>query len=99
MTLNMVTRLEIKWISKSDAQSTHARVAMVSGNYVDGTPWKLAEEDAIRGIESGLLEFFVVADGRTLEVIVAGSRNGRKFLKTEADRERPDYLLKLPDLP
>ena len=94
----MVTRLEIKWSSKADGQNTPARVIQVSGNYVDGTPWKLTEEDAIRGIETGLLEFFVAADGRTLEVVVAGSRNGRKFLKTEADGERPEHLLRLPDL-
>ncbi len=92
----MVTRLEIKWISRSE--DSPAWVTQVSGHYVDGTPWTLTEEDAIRGLESGFLEFFVVVEGRSLDVIVAGNRKGRKFLKTEADRERPDYLLKLPDL-
>jgi len=92
----MVTRLEIKWISRS--AGSPASVTHVSGIYVDGTPWKLTEEDAIRGIEAGLLEFFVVADKHTLDVIVAGTRKGRKFLKTESDGERPDYLLRLPDL-
>ena len=95
----MVTRLEIKWISRSEEQNSRVWVTLVSGHYVDGTPWKLTEEDAIRGIEAGFLEFFVQVDKRTLEVVVAANRAGRKFLKTEADREQPDYLLRLPDLP
>lgn len=95
----MVTRLELKWISRSEEQNSRAWVTLVSGSYVDGTLWKLTEADAIRGIETGFLEFFVEMDGRTLEVVVAGNRSGRKFLKTEADGERPDYMLRLPDLP
>jgi hypothetical protein len=95
----MVTRLEIKWISRSEEQNSRVWATVVSGHYVDGSPWKLTEEDAIRGIEAGFLEFFVQAGGRTLEVDVGANRAGRKFLKTEADGERPDHLLKLPDLP
>ncbi|WP_414648332.1 DUF3892 domain-containing protein, partial [Dinghuibacter sp.] len=34
--------------------------------------------------------------GRSVNVVVA-QRNGRKYLKTEADAYRPDNLLSLPE--
>jgi len=44
-------------------------------------------------------EFYVTGAGRTVEVIVATSPYGNKYIKTEADNIYPDNLLALPECP
>lgn len=94
-----MTRLEIECIRKSDRYNPHERILGIGGTNPDGSRWYLTQEDAIRGIESKEWEFFVRVAGRTVKVIVAVSRFGNKYLKTEADGEQPNNLLSLPECP
>jgi hypothetical protein len=55
--------------------------------------------EAIGKIERGEQVFFVQAHRRTGGVIVAVSPSGEKYLKTEADGDQPDTLLRLPECP
>ena len=59
----------------------------------------ITQEDVFAGIESGKWQFYVSRGGYTAEVVVAESRYGNKYLKTEADGEQPDNLLSLPECP
>lgn len=88
---------EVKCINKSNRSSAHERITHIGGLNPDGTPWKLKQEDAISGIESGKWKFYVSANGKTAWVIVAKSANGNKYLKTENDGEHPNNLLSLPE--
>ena len=88
---------EVLCINKSDRPNPHERILSIGGRNTDGTAWKLSQQDAIDGIESGNLSFYVNRGGRIVNVIVAVSRYGHKYLKTEADGERPDNLLSLPE--
>jgi hypothetical protein len=66
----------------------------------DGKRWKLTEAEAIDGIKSGKWSFYVSRPrGDTVRVIVAISRYGNEYLKTEADGEEPNNLLSLPECP
>ena len=59
----------------------------------------LSEPEAIQRIESRIDTFYVDRpDGHAVEVIVA-EREGKKYLKTEADGEKPNNLLSLRDCP
>jgi hypothetical protein len=59
----------------------------------------LTEVEVITRIESHSDTFYVERPaGRTVEVVIA-KREGRKYLKTESDGEKPDNLLSLPDCP
>jgi hypothetical protein len=60
--------------------------------------WKLKLDDAIAGIESGKWRFWTHVQGKSVWVNVA-KRNGKKYLKTEADGEEPNNLLSLPHCP
>jgi hypothetical protein len=80
--------------------SPHERITHVGG-YVS-SQWKITLNDAIGKIESGERAFFVQAHRRTVGVIVAVSPSGNKYfkyLKTEADGDQPDTLLRLPECP
>ena len=88
----MAQRTEITCINKSDRYDPHERITHVGG---DG--WRITQESAIVHIESGAYEFYVHAGGRTVNVIVAESRWGNKYIKTTADGEQPDNLLSLPE--
>ncbi len=59
----------------------------------------LSEAEVIRRIESHADTFYVERpSGHIVEVVVA-ERGGKKYLKTEADGEKPDNLLALPECP
>ncbi len=89
--------IQIQCINKSDRYNPHERITHVGG-IQNGDRWRLTEDEAIAGIESGKWSFYVTQAGRTVDVIVA-TRLGRKYLKTVADGEQPDNLLSLPECP
>jgi hypothetical protein len=93
----MAQRVQIDCVNKTDRTDPHERIANVGGPDSDGTRWKLAEDAAIAGIESGQWAFYVEQPaGQVVDVVIA-TRLGRKYLKTTADGERPDNLLSLPE--
>lgn len=60
-----------------------------------GGGWCIKLDVAIKGIEDEKWRFWTHANGKSVWVIIA-TRNGRKYLKTEADGDEPNNLLSLP---
>jgi hypothetical protein len=90
--------LEIQCINKSNRYNPHERIVRIGG-ISNGQRWSMTQVEAIVAIEQGQYSFFVNRGGRIVRVIVAASRLGNKYLKTEADGEQPDNLLSLPECP
>lgn len=95
----MATSVQIQCVNKTDRYNPHERISHVGGVNADKTRWKLTQEQAIQGIESGQWRFYVSAGGHSVWVVVAVSQFGNKYLKTEADGDQPDNLLSLPECP
>lgn len=92
--------IKISCIQKSDRMNPHERIHSVGGVNPDGKRWKLTEDEAISYIQSGQYAFYVERPtGHRVDVIIAESRWGNKYLKTTDDGEQPDNLLALPTCP
>ena len=93
----MTETREIRCINKSDRDNPHERITHVGGINRDGVSWKMTQEKAIGGIEDGTWSFFVGVGGERVWVVVATSRNGNKYLKTQNDGVQPNNLLSLSE--
>lgn len=94
----MADSAQIQCINKSDRYNPHERITHVGGVH-GGNRWKLTQPDAITLIEQGKWNFYVSVEGQSVWVIVATSKYGNKYLKTENDGEQPNNLLSLPECP
>ena len=91
---------QIACIQKGDRTEIHERIKSIGGvDPADGKRWKLTQQEAIQGIESGKLRFYVMIGGKAAPVVIAVSAWGNKYLKTQSDREQPTSLLNLPECP
>lgn len=95
----MAPNVLISCIKKSDRSNPHERITHVGGVNGDGTRWRLTQEQAISGIETGKWRFYTSVRGDSVWVIIAVSRFGNKYLKTESDSDQPNNLLSLPECP
>ena len=55
----MASRHEVLCIHKTDRPNPHERITHIGGRNDDGTAWKITQEEAIAGIESGKWTFYV----------------------------------------
>ncbi|MEX0828480.1 MAG: DUF3892 domain-containing protein [Haliea sp.] len=95
----MASTAQIRCINKQDRPSAWERITHVGGVNSDGSRWRQTQEQTIREIEDGSWNFYVEVRGDRVEVIVATSQHGNKYIKTKPDGDQPNNLLSLPECP
>ena len=92
----MATSYEIKCINKTNHYDAHERISNIGGVH-NGTAWKKSVSNAIKEIEEGNSTFYVNRFGNKVNVIIAKTSAGNKYLKTESDNTETNNLLELPE--
>jgi hypothetical protein len=88
----MAMAKQIACVNKDDRKNLYERITHVGGSW-----GKITQSEAIQQIETYGELFYVYSLGHTVRVIVAVSRFGNKYLKTDPDHDTPDNLLNLPE--
>ena len=92
--------IEVRCIRRNREGGPHEGITHIGGFSGSSKRWWLTLQDAIERIESGKWRFFVSRNGQPVDVVVATTADGRKYIKTAADAgEHPEHLLRLPDAP
>ena len=87
-----MSRRIVNCINKTDRQDPWERIRRIGGDW-----GRREQQDAVRDIKTGLHTYYVVRGGREVAIVVAKSRFGNEYLKTEADGENSNNLLELPE--
>jgi Protein of unknown function (DUF3892) len=93
-----IPRYQIQCVGRSDRLNHDRRIRRIGGVNADGARWQISEATAIAAIEAGQWSFYVAHAGSAVDIVVATSRYGNKYIKTVADDGlHPEILLALPD--
>ena len=95
----MAAKIQIQCINKSNRTNPYDAIDFFGGVNPDGTRWKQSLKDMIDLIESERFTFYVNVNGKIVDVIIAKSQFGNKYLRTISDGEVPNNLLSLPECP
>ena len=90
---------QVRCICKNDRFDPSDRITHIGGVHLNGKRWKLTQQEAIRGIETGKSRFYVNVAGERDWLVVAFSISGNLYLKTGNDKDEPNSLLILPECP
>jgi hypothetical protein len=84
-------------VSPPDTSKLASRLRRRGLHIAEKARWTLTIEEAIDGILAGKWTFYIhVGAYNSVNVQVATSPSGRRYLKTELDQDTPDELLFLP---
>ena len=93
----MGKRHSVRCIEESGRNSPEERISRLGGTSGVGVNWRLTQADAIIAIESQRWDIYVEQpDGQTIDVVVATTVTGTKYLKATVDGVEPITLLALP---
>lgn len=94
----MVVVVRVTCVVKSNRSSAHECIQSVGGVTNQGQRVRYTQQEAIAGIQSGRLSMYVEQPpGHRVNIIVAKTKAGHLYLKTEPDGEMPNNLLALPE--
>lgn len=88
---------QIDCIEKDDRNDPSTSIKWIGGRNADGSRWRITQREAIDGIKSGKWTFCVHIGIQRVRVLVATSRYGNEYIKTENDGSETNNLLSLAD--
>lgn len=91
-----MTKHQITEIAVGSVAEYEDGIVKVRGPNQDGSYWTLFVSEAIRWLEEDRSRgFFVNVNGRQVDVVIATSANGRRYLRTAPDGYTGNNLLNL----
>lgn len=83
---------EVLWVEKNERANPYERIIRLGGRL-----WASSPKNIISHIEKGDVKYYIKRSARKVDIVVAISPSGFKYLKTVEDTNIPGKLLILPD--
>ncbi|HEY0946220.1 MAG TPA: DUF3892 domain-containing protein [Opitutaceae bacterium] len=77
-------RRAVTFVGKAYSHDPHERISSIGGVNYDRTSWRLTQEAAIEGIESGKDEFYIATDDGPVDLVVT-TVDDQKYLQRAND--------------
>ena len=88
---------EIKCINKHPRDNAWERITHIGWVDSNGKNRKLTQQEVIKYIKNWTYSFYVNVRGDKVSVVIAKSRFGNEYIKTENDWDEPNNLLSLKE--
>ena len=85
-------RRAVTTLTRAYSHDPLERIDSIGGITSDRTRWHMTQAAAITAIETNTDEFFILADGAPVKIVVLVHRQ-QKYLKSEREATHPDDLL------
>ncbi len=73
-------------------------ITSIEGKYSSGRIWHLSIGEAILAVNLRIATFYVLKEGREVDVEIVQGPQLSKYLAAKDDGEKPESLLSLPDI-
>jgi hypothetical protein len=94
----MAILLKVQWVDQSAEAGPYSRIMHIGGAS-NKLQWKHSHAQAIESIERDSFAYYVEKDARALELNVACTPDGKKYLTIGGSDEASRLLLSLPSFP
>ena len=94
----MAIFLYVKWVRQSEQTNPYQRIVCIGGSSGQ-IEWEHTHEQVIDAIEHDVFRYFVKVGAHNFQLEIALAPDDSKYVKTQADTDRPLLLLALPRIP
>ena len=94
------TAVQIRCVERNEHAVDHDQILSIGGVNSNGKRWKISVKEAISQIEKGKYVFYIqTAKGAQIDIIVAQTESGTRYLAARGGDDASQHLLSLPQCP
>jgi Protein of unknown function (DUF3892) len=91
--------IEVQCVTRSKSENAHECIQYLGGVDYNGKRWQKTVPEAILEMRQRGVHFYVTEGEHEVPLVITTDKSGHRYLRTQADGDKPDHLLSLPECP